>query len=60
MAVAAKAEDGGQQSQQACINDAITICAQFIPDRERIAECLIKNQDRISIPCRAQLAHWHG
>jgi hypothetical protein len=55
---AGKAED--QQDQNACMGDAMTVCAQYIPDRARVASCLINNRSRISQPCRAQLAHWHG
>jgi hypothetical protein len=49
-AIAGEDEDRG-----ACINDALTICSQFIPDRERVAECLISNNDRISEVCRTAL-----
>ena len=55
----AKAEDQGQ-GQMACATDAMTICSQFIPDRERVAGCLMSNRNRISVSCRAQLAHWRG
>jgi hypothetical protein len=51
--VAAKAED--EEGRRACMNDALTVCAQFIPDRDRIASCLISNRDRISAPCRTLL-----
>jgi hypothetical protein len=37
--VAAKADD--EQGKQACMTDAMTICAQFIPNRERVANCLM-------------------
>ncbi|MGD0025424.1 MAG: hypothetical protein ABSC37_12505 [Xanthobacteraceae bacterium] len=47
-----------QQNQQACMNDALTVCGQFIPDRERVATCLISNRSRISEACRAALAHF--
>jgi hypothetical protein len=47
------------QDQSACVNDAMNICSQFIPDRARVAGCLISNRNRISASCRAQLAHWH-
>jgi hypothetical protein len=57
--IAAKAEDQGQ-GQMACASDAMTICGQFIPDRERVAGCLMSNRNRISVSCRAQLAHWRG
>jgi len=47
-----------QQDQSACVNDAMNICSQFIPDRSRVAGCLMSNRNRISPSCRAQLAHW--
>jgi len=50
----AKAE-GDDEGRRACMNDALTVCAQFIPDRDRIASCLISNRDRISAPCRTLL-----
>ena len=48
-----------QQGESACVNDAMTVCSQFIPDRSRVAGCLMSNRNRISPSCRAQLAHWH-
>jgi hypothetical protein len=54
---AAKADD--RQGENACVNDAMTVCSQYIPDRSRVAGCLINNRTRISPSCRAQLAHWH-
>jgi hypothetical protein len=56
--VAGKAEDD-QQGRQACMNDALTVCAQFIPDRERIKSCLMSNRNRISAPCRLLLVSSH-
>jgi hypothetical protein len=56
----AAAQPDEQQNQSACMSDAMTVCGQFIPDRQRVAGCLISNRHRISAPCRAQLAHWHG
>jgi hypothetical protein len=50
----AKAEDDGE-GRRACMNDALTVCAQFIPDRDRIASCLVSNRERISAPCRTLL-----
>jgi hypothetical protein len=49
-----------QEDQNACMSDAMTVCSQFIPDRSRVAGCLMHNRTRVSPPCRAQLAHWHG
>jgi hypothetical protein len=44
-----------QQDQDACMQDAQTVCGQFIPDRERVAQCLIANSRKISPACRAAL-----
>ena len=48
--VAASAET--QEEQNACMNDAFTICGHAIPDRERVGACLAQNINRISSPCR--------
>ena len=56
--VAGKADDD-EQGRKACMYDALTVCAQFIPDRERIASCLIANRERISQSCRLLLVHAH-
>ena len=48
--IAASAET--QEEQNACMNDAFTICGHAIPDRDRVAACLGQNINRISIACR--------
>jgi hypothetical protein len=47
-----------QQDQDACMIDAQVVCGQFIPDRDRVAHCLISNKSRISPACRAALKHF--
>ena len=47
-----------KQDDGACVSDAMNICSQYIPDRARVAGCLMSNRNRISPSCRAQLAHW--
>jgi hypothetical protein len=47
-----------QHDQDACMNDATTVCGQFIPDRERVAHCLMANRRLISPACRAALKHF--
>ena len=51
-----------EQDKQACMADAMSICGQFIPDRERVGNCLVANKSRVSAACRAALAHFdpHG
>jgi hypothetical protein len=41
-----------QEEQDACTNDAFTVCGEFIPDRDRVAACLAHNISKISIACR--------
>jgi hypothetical protein len=48
-----------QQGQVACMSDAMTVCGQFIPDRERVATCLLSNQDRVSVACREALKRFN-
>jgi hypothetical protein len=57
--LASKAADDEQAGRKACMMDALTVCARFIPDRERIASCLKSNSERISEPCRLLLANAH-
>jgi hypothetical protein len=57
--LAGKAADNEQAGRKACMMDALTVCAKFIPDRERIASCLKSNSERISEPCRLLLVNAH-
>ncbi len=41
------------------MQDAMSVCAAYIPDRERVATCLISNRARISPACRSALDHFH-
>jgi hypothetical protein len=50
------AEESGQQ---ACMQDAMSVCSAYIPDRERVATCLMSNRARISPACRSALTHFH-
>jgi hypothetical protein len=54
--MAARAD--AQQDQNACMTDAQIFCGQFIPDRVRVAHCLMANHRRISMPCRVALKHF--
>jgi hypothetical protein len=57
--LASKAAGDEQAGRKACMMDALTVCAKFIPDRERIASCLKSNSERISEPCRLLLVNAH-
>jgi hypothetical protein len=54
--VAATAET--QEEQQACMNDAFTVCGDAIPDRGRVAACLAHNINRISNACRTVMQRY--
>ena len=56
---AGKAAADDEQGRKACMHDALTVCAKFIPDREQIANCLMANRERISQSCRLLLARAH-
>lgn len=45
--------------QSACMQDALSICGQFIPDHERVAACLMANRQRVSPACRGALTHFN-
>jgi hypothetical protein len=54
---AGKAAADDEHGRKACMDDALTVCAKFVPDREQIANCLMANRERISESCRVLLAH---
>jgi len=47
-----------QQDDGVCMGDAMSVCGQFIPDRGRVAHCLMSNRNRVSAPCRVALTRW--
>ena len=44
-----------QSDQGACMGDALSVCGQFIPDREKVGACLYSNRSRISPACRTAM-----
>ncbi len=46
------------EGQQACGNDAFSLCQEAIPDANRVAACLRKNFSRVSAPCRQYMANY--
>jgi hypothetical protein len=51
VALAATAEE-----EQACTNDAFQFCQSFIPDRDRVFNCLVNNRQQISPACHTVMA----
>jgi hypothetical protein len=41
------------EQRQACMGDAMRLCGAYIPDRDRIRNCMAGQIDRLSPPCRA-------
>ena len=54
--VTASAES--QDEQNACMNDAFTVCGHAIPDRDRVAACLVQNISKISPACRVVMQRY--
>ena len=47
-----------QHDQNACMMDAQVYCGQFIPDRVRVAHCLMSNRRKITPACREAIKHF--
>jgi hypothetical protein len=56
--ISAPALAQSQNEQNACMNDAFTVCGDAIPDRDRVAACLAQNINRISPACRTVMARY--
>jgi hypothetical protein len=56
--ISAPASADEQGGSQACMQYAFSICGQFIPDRERVAACLISHRSSVSPACRTALSHF--
>jgi hypothetical protein len=55
----AAARADAQQDQGACMMDAQTFCGKFIPDRVRVAHCLIAHRRKLTPACREAVSHFH-
>ncbi|MGC1779457.1 MAG: hypothetical protein WBB34_16090 [Xanthobacteraceae bacterium] len=53
------ARAAANQDQGGCMMDAETFCGKFIPNRVRVAHCLIANRRKISPACREAVKHFH-
>src|SRR5262245_1750949 len=43
------------EEQQACMNDAFSVCGHAIPHSDRVEACLYENKSRIAQACRMVL-----
>jgi hypothetical protein len=58
----AGAERAGAQSdevRQACTDDAMRLCSDFVPDVPKITICMKRNYRRLSSECRLAMARQH-
>jgi len=47
-----------RDDQSACMMDAQAFCGQFIPNRVRVAHCLMANRRKITPACREAIKHF--
>ena len=45
-----------QEERMACTNDANNLCADEIPDREKVYQCLVKKVNDLSPACKRIIA----
>ncbi|VFU09666.1 conserved hypothetical protein [Methylocella tundrae] len=51
-AACAQGLEGTPEEREACTPDALNLCQAYIPDAERIKECLIQHVSDLSPACR--------
>jgi hypothetical protein len=51
-AASAQSED----ATQACTPDAMRLCSEFIPDREKVRTCMLHKRSQLSQACRAAIS----
>src|SRR5215471_8807822 len=45
-----------QGDREACTPDVHKICGEFIPNRDEIVKCLVKNKSKLSPACRVVMS----
>lgn len=45
-----------QDAQQACTPDAMRLCSEFIPDRNKVRSCMLRKRSQLSQACRVAIA----
>lgn len=45
-----------QEATQACTPDAMRLCSEFIPDREKVRACMLRKRAQLSEACRTAMA----
>ena len=51
-AASSQGTEGTAEQQEACTPDAIKLCSMFIPDPNRVKDCLIQRIAVLSLRCR--------
>jgi len=50
---------GSPATREACTQDAMQFCSEFIPDVPKVTRCMIAKRPQLSAPCRAAMADEH-
>lgn len=50
---------GSPEARQACTQDAMQYCSDFIPDVPKVTSCMIAKRAQLSEPCRIAMANEH-
>jgi hypothetical protein len=45
-----------EDATQACTPDAMRLCSEFIPDREKVRTCMLHKRSQLSEACRAAIS----
>jgi len=54
------AAEGTPDARQACTPDAMRICSEFIPDEEKVKQCMLRRYRQLSPECRAAMGRGRG
>lgn len=50
---------GSPEARQACTQDAMEHCSEFIPDVPKVTACMIAKRSQLSDGCRTAMANEH-
>lgn len=50
---------GSPETREACTQDAMQFCSEFIPDVPKVTRCMIAKRPQLSAGCRTAMADEH-
>ena len=57
--ITAAAAQASQETRDACTNDAMQFCSEFVPDVAKITQCMVAKHRLLSRACQAAMANEH-